>query len=83
LWRSIEADVYQANSSSLTELVGADHILFGSDFPFAPELAATMQVAGLATYDAFTPDELDQVERETARTLFPAVAGPAHRRSTL
>jgi 6-methylsalicylate decarboxylase len=59
---------------SLTELVGADHILFGSDFPFAPELATGMQVAGLAAYDGFSADELHRVERGTARTLFPALA---------
>jgi len=66
---------------SLTELVGADHILFGSDFPFAPELATAVQVAGLATYDGLTTDELHQVEHDTARTLFPALAARLHRRS--
>ena len=58
---------------SLTELVGPDHIVFGSDFPFAPELATTMQVSGLREYDGLTPDELHQVERGTARTLLPSL----------
>jgi len=65
---------------SLTELVGADHILFGSDFPFAPELATGMQIAGLAAYDGLNPDELDQVERGTARTLLPALAARVDQR---
>lgn len=59
---------------SLTELVVADRILFGSDFPFAPELATGMQVAGLAAYDGFTADELHRAERDTARSLFPGLA---------
>ncbi|MFI5042418.1 MAG: amidohydrolase family protein, partial [Acidimicrobiales bacterium] len=63
---------------SLTELVGADHILFGSDFPFAPEPATTMQVAGLRAYDGLTADDLHQVERETALALFPALAARLH-----
>jgi 6-methylsalicylate decarboxylase len=61
--------------NSLTELVGADHILFGSDFPFAPELATTMQVEGLSTYQGFTTSDRELVERGTALTLFPTLTG--------
>lgn len=60
--------------SSLTELVGSDHIVFGSDFPFAPELVTQLTVDGLAAYPL---DEEDRrrVERGTALELLSSVAG--------
>jgi predicted TIM-barrel fold metal-dependent hydrolase len=59
--------------SSLSQLVGADHVLFGSDYPFAPEVVTTMTVDGLAR-SAFTDDERLGVERTNALALFPALA---------
>lgn len=59
---------------SLQELVGIDRILFGSDYPFAPELATLLQVEGLAAYDGFTPEEQASVARNSALTLFPTIA---------
>ncbi|MGD0880338.1 MAG: amidohydrolase family protein [Acidimicrobiales bacterium] len=59
--------------SSLTELVGADHILFGSDYPFAPELATRMTVDGVADYPFTDPDRA-RVRRGTALDLLPSVA---------
>ena len=59
--------------SSLTELVGADHILFGSDYPFAPELATQMTVDGVANHP-LTDDERGRVERQNALDLLPSVA---------
>jgi predicted TIM-barrel fold metal-dependent hydrolase len=59
--------------SSLTELVGADHVLFGSDYPFAPELATTMTVEGLARYP-FADADRARVERENALGLLHSLA---------
>ncbi len=59
--------------SSLTELVGADRILFGSDYPFAPEPATRLSVDGLDAYP-FAHRERAMVDRGTALGLFPALA---------
>ncbi len=59
---------------SLAELVGPDHVLFGSDYPFAPELATEMQVSGLGAYDGYDDGDRRLVERSTALSLLPTVA---------
>jgi 6-methylsalicylate decarboxylase len=59
---------------SLAELVGTEHVLFGSDFPFAPDIATGMQVAGLAAYEGYTESERHLVERTNALTLLPKLA---------
>ena len=59
---------------SLAELVGPDRILFGSDYPFAPELATEMQVSALGAYDGYSDEDRRLVERSTALTLLPTVA---------
>ena len=58
--------------SSLTELVGADHVLFGSDYPFAPELATQLTVQGVADWPF--GDDRAGVERGNALDLLPSVA---------
>lgn len=59
--------------SSLTRLVGTDHICFGSDFPFAPELATEVSVAGIDRYELDATGRAD-VERRTALALLPRLA---------
>ena len=59
--------------SSLGELVGADRILFGSDYPFAPELATQVGVSGLAAYPFSDADRL-AVDRGSALALLPALS---------
>lgn len=65
--------------SSLTELVGTDHILFGSDYPFAPEPVTQMTVDGIARHP-FTATARAQVEPgERARPsalVVPATGQP-------
>ncbi|MDI6830322.1 MAG: amidohydrolase family protein [Actinomycetota bacterium] len=56
---------------SLQELVDVSHILFGSDYPFAPELATAATISGLETYDGFDAEALEAVFRRNAGTLFP------------
>jgi len=60
--------------SSLGELVGWDHVLFGSDFPFAPELATTLSVMTLDEDPRFDQESRSLVRRGTALSLFPSIA---------
>ena len=68
--------------SSLLELGGADHVLVGSDCPFAPEPATRMTVEGAHAYPLGDADRA-RVERGTALDLLPSWpgacrTGPAH-----
>ncbi len=56
---------------SLQELVDDSHILFGSDYPFAPELAAAATIAGLNEYPGFDERSREAVFNRNARELFP------------
>lgn len=58
----------------LRELVGPDHILFGSDYPFAPEPVVQASVAGLASYDGFSAADRARIERDSALAILPSVA---------
>jgi predicted TIM-barrel fold metal-dependent hydrolase len=54
-------------------LVDASHILFGSDYPFVPEVATLFTMQGIQNYDGFDEQERRAIERENAITLFPRV----------
>ncbi len=56
---------------SLQELVDASHILFGSDYPFAPEVTLFLAVQGMQNFDAFDEQARKAIERESALALFP------------
>ena len=55
---------------SLLELVACDHVLFGSDYPFAPEATMTATVKGLIDLGLDAGDLLG-IERDNAVALFP------------
>ena len=57
----------------LRELVDSSHILFGSDYPFAPEPESWMgrTAEDLETYGGFDDAERLAIERENALGLFP------------
>ena len=59
---------------SLGELVGPDHILFGSDYPFAPEPITGVTVEGVRAFDGFDDAAREQVERGNALRLLPSAA---------
>jgi len=59
---------------SLQELVGPDHILYGSDYPFAPEPVIHAGNQGLASYDGFDAGARAQIEGTNALSLLPSVA---------
>jgi predicted TIM-barrel fold metal-dependent hydrolase len=56
------------------EVTTADHILFGTDWPAAPEPTIERNIANLTAFDGFTKDELQGVERDNALRLFPRLA---------
>jgi predicted TIM-barrel fold metal-dependent hydrolase len=56
------------------EVTSSDHILFGTDWPAAPEPTVVRNTANLTGFDGFTKDELRGVERDNALQLFPRFA---------
>jgi predicted TIM-barrel fold metal-dependent hydrolase len=56
------------------EVTTANHILFGTDWPAAPEPTVVRNTANLTSFDGFTNDELRGVERDNALRLFPRFA---------
>src|SRR5882757_3050384 len=56
------------------EVTSPDHILFGTDWPAAPEPTVERNIANLTGFDGFTGNELRGVERDNALTLFPRFA---------
>ena len=61
--------------SSLLKLVAPDQVLFGSDYPFAPETTMTATIKGLAAL-GLPPDVLRAIERTNALRLLETVAVP-------
>ncbi len=59
---------------SVRELVGVDRLLFGSDFPFAPDLLVHAEVDGLANLD-LSDAERTAVESNNANKLFDTRTG--------
>ena len=53
------------------EVTSPDHILFGTDWPAAPEATAVHNIENLMAFDGFTAEQLRGVERDNALTLFP------------
>lgn len=62
--------------AALKELVEPDHILFGSDFPFAPEPLFTHQRQELQSNRQFDSSVLSGIDRDHALKLFPNLAIP-------
>lgn len=56
---------------SLLELVEPSQILFGSDFPFAPEPLVAREIEDLARLELFDSQSLKAIERDNALSLFP------------
>jgi 6-methylsalicylate decarboxylase len=59
---------------SLQELVDASRLLFGSDYPFAPEMATDFVIRGLKRHYEFDETARVMIERENALALFPRFA---------
>ncbi len=50
------------------------HILYGSDWPFAPHEAGSYYNHYLETYPDFAPGQADAINRKSAEILFPRLA---------
>jgi len=57
--------------AGLMQLVPPTQILFGSDFPMAPELITEASISGLADCPVLDRIALDTIERGSAISLFP------------
>jgi predicted TIM-barrel fold metal-dependent hydrolase len=55
---------------SLQSLVDTSQVLFGSDYPFAPESIAVRTIKGIAAYDGFDAEAKKSVEQKNALRLF-------------
>jgi 6-methylsalicylate decarboxylase len=62
---------------SITAFAKPGHILFGTDFPFAPADVGASFTAKLDAYDGLTADEHKAISHGNAWTLFPRFA-PQH-----
>lgn len=60
--------------AALKQLVAPDHILFGSDFPFAPGLVVGLERQTLDASPLLNASELAGVRRDHALNLFPQLA---------
>ena len=56
---------------SLKEFVDPSHILFGTDFPFLPQVMITNMITGLEQYAGFVQETRMRIERDNALALFP------------
>ncbi len=61
---------------ALREFVDPTHIVFGSDFPFAPDIIAKQSTERLITSDIFTESEKSLLSIENARALFATLSKP-------
>ena len=59
---------------SLRELVAPEQILFGTDYPFAPEILSAETVKGINAYDGFSAEDREKIEFKNAIQLFPRLA---------
>jgi len=66
---ALSANPYVFNT--LKELVGSEKILFGSDYPFAPDILTTETIKGVKAYEFFSEKDKEMIQKENALKLFP------------
>jgi predicted TIM-barrel fold metal-dependent hydrolase len=71
------APFYEDDIAQLKDLIGLDHILFGSDWPHAEGLADPRTFADDLRRCAFTEDEIRTVMRDNGRRLTESARVPA------
>lgn len=70
-WYDLAGFVTPRQLPALLELVEADRLLYGSDWPFTPDPVVEALSRALAGTDALGPEELAAVRRDNALRLFP------------
>jgi predicted TIM-barrel fold metal-dependent hydrolase len=68
------APYYEDDVPALADLIGPDHVLFGSDFPHAEGLADPLRF--LDELEGFGPDDVRLVMRDNQRNLVQPSKGP-------
>ena len=63
--------------AALRALVEPEHILFGSDYPFAPAVVAGLETRALEQLTALDPQTKSGIDRAHALKLFPRFGPPA------
>jgi 6-methylsalicylate decarboxylase len=61
---------------ALLDFAAPGHVLFGSDWPFAPTEWATSMTRQLDEYPDYTPGQLDAINRTNAEALFTRLSRP-------
>ncbi|MCB0190433.1 MAG: amidohydrolase [Anaerolineae bacterium] len=56
---------------ALQELADPARLLFGSDYPFAPEMVISLSIFGLNSWDGFDEEKLRGIKSNNALNLFP------------
>jgi predicted TIM-barrel fold metal-dependent hydrolase len=59
---------------SLLAFAEPGHVLYGSDWPFAPEETGSYYNHYLETYPGYTPGQAEAINRGSAEALFPRLA---------
>ncbi len=65
----------EGHFTSLKELAGPGHILFGTDGGWTQPLEMSLKIKSFLAFDGFTPSDLDAIQHDNAASLFPRL-GP-------
>ncbi|MBC7074900.1 MAG: amidohydrolase [Syntrophomonadaceae bacterium] len=71
LYYDIALSASPATLRALQWLTDSSQLLFGSDFPFAPEPVTAITLAGLKEYEGFDDHDLGAIFMDNAWNLFP------------
>ena len=64
--------------NSVLAATSRDHIVFGSDWPFTPELGVARNLHQLTTAAELSESDLRAIARENAERVFPRLLGKSH-----
>ncbi len=73
-WYDTALSAGPAHFGALDAIARPERILFGSDWPYAPETVTRHTVAALEDSQRFTPERQREIARDNALALFPRLA---------
>ncbi len=74
LYYDIAMSANEFTLPALDSLVDADHVLFGSDFPFMPDTHTKENIAGFENYPGWNAEQRRLIGRDNALRLFAGLA---------
>lgn len=74
LYYDVALSAHPAAFGALRSLAPLDHILFGSDWPFTPELGVARNIHQLTQANGLSEADLAAIARENAERVFPRLA---------